>query len=269
MQGLEAYQSLIGVLYPYLSAAGLGMARGLGLMLVFPVFTRLGLTGLLRAGVVLSLSLPLLPDVVGQVEAAESLGPGRIAALVLKEALIGVVLGLAFALPFWTVEAAGEVLDFYRGASMAYLIDPGGTDEASLLGTLFSLIMMAIFFLIGGFYMVVEGLYHSYAFWPILDLAPSFEASSFTFFLHLLDSIFRLGLVFAGPLLIAMFLGDLALALVNRFAPNLNVFDLSLSIKNLILLMILPIYAIFVVDYFKADLASLDAVLDNLRQFVE
>ena len=269
MQGFDAYQALIETLYPYLSAAGLTMARGLGLVLVFPVFTRLGLTGLLRAGVVLSLSLPLLPAVVGQVEAAEALGPGRIAALVVKEALLGVVLGLAFGLPFWSVEAAGEVLDFYRGASMAYLIDPGGTDQASLFGTTFSLVMMVIFFLIGGFYVVIDGLYESYSFWPVLDLAPSVGAASFSFFLDLLGNILQLGLVFAGPPLIAMFLGELALALVNRFAPNLNVFDLSLSVKNLILLLILPVYAVFLVDYFKRDLADLDGVIDNLKQFIE
>ncbi|MCG8593576.1 MAG: type III secretion system export apparatus subunit SctT [Kiloniellales bacterium] len=260
-------QVFLETIIPFISAAGLAMARGLGLILVFPAFTRLGLSGLLRSGVALCLSLPLVPYVMVQFDVIEPLGHGRLALLIVKELLLGVVLGLAFGLPFWSVEAAGDLLDFYRGSSMAFLIDPSATTETSILGTLFSLILVALFFVIGGFELIIEGLYRSYAVWPVVDLVPSLQDGTADFFLQLLDSIFRLGMIFAGPLLIAMFLGELALALMNRFAPSLNVFDLSLSIKNLILALGMPVYAIFALEYFKGDLASLRGVTGTLELF--
>ena len=262
-------QVFLETIIPFLSAAGLAMARVLGLILVFPVFTRLGLSGLLRSGVAIGLSLPLIPYLMVQFEVIEPLSNGRLALLIVKEMLLGLVLGLAFGLPFWSVEAAGDVLDFYRGSSMAFLIDPSSTTETSILGTLFSLILVALFFVIGGFELIIGGLYQSYSVWPVVDLAPSLHDGTADFFLQLLDSIFRLGMVFAGPLLIAMFLGELALALMNRFAPSLNVFDLSLSIKNLILFLGLPVYAIFALEYLKGDLVSLRGVIGTLELFAQ
>ena len=136
-----------------------------------------------------------------------------------------------------------------------------------LVVVLLTAFLVALFFVIGGFELIIEGLYRSYAVWPVVDLVPSLQDGTADFFLQLLDSIFRLGMIFAGPLLIAMFLGELALALMNRFAPSLNVFDLSLSIKNLILALGMPVYAIFALEYFKGDLASLRGVTGTLELF--
>ena len=268
MPEAEIFEALVGPLHGYLLAASLAMARGLGLVVAFPVFSRLGLVGILRSGLALGLSFPLLPLVLTQVETVAQMEEGLLALLIAKEVLLGVILGLAFGLPFWAVEVTGDVLDYYRGSSMAYLIDPGATDQASLLGTLLLMIMVALFFLIDGFNLVVDGLYRSFSVWPIMDLTPRIQDAGVEFLLQMLDSVVRIGIVFAGPLLIAMFLGELGLALTNRFAPNLNVFDLSLSVKNLILLLVFPIYAIFLLDYMKYELAALRQVLDTVRLFV-
>ena len=54
-----------------------------------------------------------------------------------------------------------------------------------------------------------------------------------------------------------MILAELNLALVSRFAPQLNVFDLSLSPKGLVLVIGLPVYAAFLITYLRDGLAPL------------
>lgn len=263
----EDIARLTGTATAFLGALSLASARVFGLALVLPVFTRMGLTGLLRGGVVLALSLPLTPYLVVQMQAFGPIGAGELLGLVLKETFLGLVLGLAYGVPFWAAEAAGDVIDTQRGSAAAYLVDPSSQEEASVTGTLFVVAMLALFFVHDGFQTVVDGLFTSYAVWPALTFTPRLTGETAWLFLHMLDEVMRLALLLAGPLLIAMFMGEAALAFVARFAPQLNVFDLSLSVKSAILVCLLPVYAAFLLDNFKADLAPLRHVMDQLRPY--
>ncbi len=66
-----------------------------------------------------------------------------------------------------------------------------------------------------------------------------------------------MGLVLVAPIVVFMLLTDLLLALVSRAAPHLNVFALTLSLKNLVFALLLVLYCAFLVKYMGTDLASL------------
>ena len=64
-----------------------------------------------------------------------------------------------------------------------------------------------------------------------------------------------------------MLLAELTLALITRFAPQLNVFDLALSVKGLVFVIGLPLYGVFLIGYLRAGLApllDLDAAFHRL-----
>jgi type III secretion protein T len=69
----------------------------------------------------------------------------------------------------------------------------------------------------------------------------------------------------AGPLVIALFVTDLVLAVVSRATPQLNAFDLSLAVKNVVFTLLLTLYAAFLITYMRDDLAKLLDVGDMLR----
>lgn len=269
MPVFDDIQEPMELLKLHLLALGLTMPRFLGMVLILPVFARLGLSGLLRSAVVVVLCFPVVPLVAAQLEVGGTPGLGEIAAVVIKELLIGLILGVLFGLPFWGIEAAGDVLDFYRGSSAAYLIDPTAASEASILGTVFVLVMMTLFFLAGGFLLILQGVYQSYGIWPTLDFTPRLTDASRGYFLGMLDKVMTLAMLFAAPLLIAMFMGEFAIAMVSRFAPQINVLELSLSVKNLILVLILPVYGAFALDQFREVIAPYRNALDGLRVFLE
>lgn len=261
-----AFAQLFDVLLAPMVALGLGTARLFAVFAVNPLFTRFGLTGILRGGIAFALALPLLPMLTPQVAEA---GPGGfvLMALLVKEAAVGIVIGLVTGVPFWAAEAAGEFIDQQRGSEAATIPDPSQANEAGITGTLLGLTLIAVFFLSGGMSLLAGAIYESYAIWPPLEAVPRFSAEAGIRTLALLDSLMRTGLILAAPIIIALLLAELALALVGRFAPALNVFDLAMSVKGIVFVVALPLYGIFLPQYLRALLVPLAGAGGLLRGF--
>jgi type III secretion protein T len=90
-----------------------------------------------------------------------------------------------------------------------------------------------------------------------------------TLFLGALDDIMRLAFVVGGPVIIAMFLGDAVLAAITRFAPQLNVFVLSMGVKCAIFVAFMPIYAVFIIDYMGEAFVPLGDVTEQFRRMIQ
>jgi type III secretion protein T len=245
----------------YLFAAALALSRMIGMMTVMPVFTRLGINGLVRNGIGLVLALPMVPMIAAAIE-GQQLTTGIIAALLFKEATVGVIIGLVAGLPLVAAEFAGDVLDLQRGSSGAFLSDPSGA-QASVTGALFALVMMALYFGSGCFSLTLRAVYESYDIWPVRRFVPLFSREAGDLYLHLLDTVFTMGVVLVMPVMVCLLLVDLLFALVSRAAPQLQVFFLSLTAKNLIFSVLLVLYSAYLVSYMKSDLAVL--LETNLR----
>ncbi|SDL85933.1 type III secretion protein T [Modicisalibacter muralis] len=250
--------------YPLIMAAAIGMARALGMVLITPAFNRLGMTGILRSAVAVTLSLPLIVPTFEALSTMEPLSAFTIAALLIKELLIGVLIGLVFGIPFWAAEVAGELVDLQRGSTMAQLLDPMGSTESGVTSTLLSVMLVAMFFITGGFLLLLDGFYQSYALWPVGELMPQMEARTALAALGLLDQIMGIGVLMIAPLVIAILVADLMMAYLARMAPNLHVFDLSLPIKNLLFTVLMLIYLVFLVPQM---LGMLGAMSENYQRF--
>jgi type III secretion protein T len=150
--------------YQYLLAASFAFSRILGVMIVMPSFTRLGVTTVVRSGIALTLSLPLVPMLVGSL-ATGRLSVATMGALLFKETAVGILVGLVLGVPLWAAEAAGDIVDLQRGASLTSLFDPEGTNESSVAGTLLGLAMVAVYYGSGGLFVTLRTLYDSYGIW--------------------------------------------------------------------------------------------------------
>jgi type III secretion protein T len=243
-------------IYEYVIAASLAFARISGVMLVMPAFTRVGVTGILRNGIALALTLPLVPLMVATV-GREHLTVGIIAALVLKEFAVGIVVGLVLGIPLWGAETAGAILDLQRGASFATLTDPSASEQSSLTGTLLVLAMAALYYGSGGLSVTLRALYESYGIWPITRFLPLFSSDAGALLIELLDDVITMGLMLVVPIVICLFVADIVLALVSRAAPHFNVFALSLAVKSLVFAVLLVLYGGFLARYMAQDLATM------------
>lgn len=236
--------------------------RLLAAMSVMPFLSKSVFGGtLIRNGVVLSLSIFLFP-IVDEGYEPGSMSPIMYAVIIGKEMIIGFCLGWLAALPFWALEAVGFFIDNQRGSTMASAMNPLTGSQASPLGILFVQTFTTLFFMGGNFITLMGAIYASYHAWPIFSFFPTLELSSTGFFLAQLDYLTGMAVVFAAPLVACMFLAEFGLGLVSRFAPQLNVFFLSMPIKSLVAMVMLTFYVavlmrvfddryVYVFDVFK------------------
>lgn len=240
-------------LEPYFVAAAFALARMLAMMIVFPVFDRLGVTGFVRNSIAVVISIPIIPMIVAHL-GDEQLGLGLIAALLLKEVVVGLVVGVVLAVPLYAAEAAGDILDLQRGSSSASLSDPLGSSQSAITGTLLALIVIALYFASGCFDLTLRAIYDSYGIWPVRRFLPLFSREAGGLFLSLLDTIVSTGLMLVGPVVVCMLLVDLLFGFIARAAPSLQPFYLAMTVKNLVFSLVLVLYSAFMVGYMKNGL---------------
>ncbi len=173
----------------------------------------------------------------------------RFAFFFAKEYAIGFVFGYMIGWLFWTVTAAGDFIDNQRGAAIASSINPLLGTETSPLGNLFSQAFITYFFAIGGMLTILQILYTSYVMWPVTENLPIITSNFPVLALNILDFGMRIMFIISAPVIAIMFLSEFALALVSRFAPQIQVFILAMPIKSGVAILILIFYSSILFPY--------------------
>jgi type III secretion protein T len=219
-------------------------------LLVIPFFGQTFLTGIARNVVAISISPVLVPFFLPML-AKVSLSAPMLAVIALKEGFFGVSIGLVVSLPYWVAESAGFFIDNQKGATLASVFNPFFNDQTSPIGLLFVQVLTVIYFTVGGFGLTLDCLFNSYLLFPPLEIGPSLPPAFGTFFTEFLGSVMKLVVLYSAPVLLVMFLAEFGLGLINRFAPQLNVFSLSLGVKAGVASLMLVVYLGYLVLFFK------------------
>jgi type III secretion protein T len=225
----------------FLMALACSQPRILGMFAVVPLFNPQLIPRMMRLAVAAGTGLIVAPTLLSV--AKTSFSPVTVLFIAGKEAFIGFALGYAVALPLWAFEAVGFLIDNQRGASISATLNPLTGNDSSPLGILFNQAFIVFFLISGGFPLMLGVLYDSYRLWPVLEWAPTLRNDSITVLLGQLDQFMRLAMLYGAPVIVAMFLSELGLALVSRFVPQLQVFFLAMPIKSALALLVLILYA--------------------------
>ncbi len=155
--------------------------------------------------------------------------------MLIKEALIGAVLGFMISIPFQYTQGAGALIDHQRGSQSLQVMDPSTQAQTSPTGTLFNDMMLVIFFYIGGPILFIDAIFTSYSVLPFDQFIPAafFDKSHPIWFtmLHLTNEVVKIALQLSAPSIIAMLLSDLFLGIANRMAPQVQISFLLWSLK--------------------------------------
>lgn len=181
-----------------------------------------------------------------------------------KEFALGFLMGYCVQWLLWSVQAAGNLIDNQRGAAVAASIDPLQGHEASPLGILFSQAFITYFFAIGGLLFITELLYASYTIWPPERLLPIRVTAFPELIFEILDRGMRLAVLIAAPVVAIMFLAEFALALISRFAPQVQVFILAMPIKSALAILVLIFYIPIFMGYAARQDVDMQAYMDRL-----
>ena len=231
----------------WILAAVLAMARIGGAFAVCPALTESMIPGVARRAAVLGFSCIAIPLVHAGMPPGEP-NMWMFALVAFKEALIGFLIGFFAAVPFWIAENVGNFIDNQRGATMGEVYSPLSGAQVSTTGVFFTQIVSTVFFVGGAILILLGALYTSYSVWPVFARGVTFAPDVPTQILGSLDGMLRTTVVISAPVIIIMFLATLGLGLVNRTAPPLNVFFLSMPVKSALGVAMLIIYLPFIMD---------------------
>jgi len=244
----------------FLVIAFLCSARVTVAMQVVPFFGS-GMSGLPRTLLFAICQVVAVPTVFPSV-AFQPIDVMTIGAVALKEGMIGLLLGVVAGILFWAIDSAAELIDLQRGATSAGVFNPQFGTVSSPTAGLFSRLISAVFYAIGGFFAFLAALFASYELYPVMSYFPEWSPNALNALLEIFGNYFKMTVLYAAPLLTVFFMLDFGLGMMNRFVPNLNVFFLSLPIKSALCFFMLIFYIGFLVISFRENLFT-PAVLEG------
>ena len=231
----------------WILAAVLAMARIGGAFAICPALTESMIPGVARHAATLGFAVLVVPFIYTSMPPGEPSG-WMFALLAAREALIGFLIGFFAAIPFWVAENVGNFIDNQRGATMGEVYSPINGAQVSTTGIFFTQLVSTLFFVGGAVFLFLGALYKSYAVWPVFNVGLSFASDAPIQVLGALDGMLKTTVVISAPVIIIMFLATLGLGLVNRTAPQLNVFFLSMPVKSALGVAMLIVYLPFIMD---------------------
>jgi flagellar biosynthesis protein FliR len=217
-------------------AAGflLVLARVSPLFVVAPLFSSKQVPLRVRTVVAVAIAIGLTPLALhGQHLPNDALA---LAALVLKELLVGLAFGFSIAILFAAIESAGAILDVLIGFSFGAVIDPLTGNQSAVLTQLYGLLALAVFIVIGGDGWLIRGLARTYDLVP-LSAGPKL-ASLVQGVTSVFGTIFTSALEVGAPVLLAVVITDVAFGVVSRVVPQLNVFGVGFPVKVVVGLLV-------------------------------
>ncbi|MET0753988.1 MAG: flagellar biosynthetic protein FliR [Pyrinomonadaceae bacterium] len=242
----------------FLVLVGLSFARLVSFFSIVPFFGGAAVPARVKVATAMALVVILYPSIAASVPENQALGFGPLGfiALLTKEVLVGFTLGFIASLVFEAVQVAGRIIDFQRGSTMAELYAPQIQSRVSELGQFKLQLAIVLFISIGAHRVFIKSLLQSYDFIPALTFphfAPGWSPAA-ELIVKMTAAVFTIGLQLAAPALIALLLTDLFFGIINRVAPQVNVFFLSMPVKMLVgvivILIALPVIASRMTFYF-------------------
>jgi flagellar biosynthesis protein FliR len=202
------------------------MLRVGGFVLAAPIASENTIPGLVK--IVMSLSLAFLMAPLVQVPAALSIfsAAGLLAAV--QEVLIGVAIGMVVQLTFEALIFAGQSISLTMGLGFATLVDPQRGAQTTVLGQMFMIFGLLTYLAINGHLVLLGTLAESF---QTLPIGAAHIDKGFLLSVVLWGArVFESGLLIALPAVIALVIVNLALGVVTRAAPQLNLFGIGFTI---------------------------------------
>lgn len=239
----------------FLVLVGLSFARLVSFFSIVPFFGGAAVPARVKVATAMALVIILYPAIAASVPENQSLGFGPLGfiGLLAKEVFVGFTLGFIASLVFEAVQVAGRIVDFQRGSTMGELYAPQIQSRVSELGQFKLQLAIVLFIAIGAHRFFIGAMLRSFEYIPALTypklspVAASGVSPSIELIAQLTAAVLNIGLQLAAPALIALLLTDLFFGIINRVAPQVNVFFLSMPVKMLvgviIILLALPVLA--------------------------
>ena len=183
--------------------------------------------------------------------------------LVIKETGVGVLVGFVANLVFAAMQLAGQFVGIQTGFSVANVLDPLFSQSVSVLDQLYTVLAGIIFLTIDGHHMLLLAIQQT------LEIVPvgAFQLTEpmMTELITLTGGVLVAGLRIILPILASLLLADVALGLVSRTVPQMNVFIVGMPLKLFVgfflIVLTLPTVSALAGDMFRTSFIDIEKLL--------
>ncbi|GAA0178068.1 hypothetical protein SH2C18_11840 [Clostridium sediminicola] len=184
--------------------------------------------------------------------------------LLIKEALVGLFLGILVNIVFMSIQMAGQFMDIQGGLASSTLFDPMSQNKLSIYGRIYFWIALILYFIFDGHHYLILAISNSFNIINISNYNVNF--SGLIGAVDIVKQSFVIGVQIAAPMILVFVITDLILGIISRTVPQLNVLILGLPMKTLVgIITFLAICPIVV----KLILGVLDIIPGNLDNIIK
>lgn len=230
-------------LHTWIAALLWPLTRILGLIAVAPLFGNRSVPARVKVGLGVMLALIVAPTV----PALPALDPMSLPGLLIlvQQFIIGLAMGFAMRIVFSAVELAGTITGMTMGLGFATFFDPQSQGQSMVISQFMVLLATLAFLAVNGHLMLLSALAESFFTLPIASSgmgAPGFEQLA-----SWGGRIFSAGVQLSLPMVAALLITNIALGILTRAAPQLNIFGIgfpiTLSVGFIVIALALPYLA--------------------------
>ncbi|GAB4243994.1 MAG: flagellar biosynthetic protein FliR [Acidobacteriota bacterium] len=248
----------------YLGGLVLGLGRLGGLVTFAPFFSSGVVPRQIRVILAFVLTFSLFP----LIEDAYAVIPRDLLGfflILVREFLVGCVIGLTAKIVFAAMDVAGQVMGFQVGFGFIHAVDPQTQVESPFMSLLLNLTALVLFLQLGGHHWLIEAVVRSYDS-PIWGArAPG---ALLDHFVPAVAEAFRIGFQIAAPLVVMMFVADILFGVLGRTAPQIHILVVGMSGKLLLGFFLLAATSYTLIPQVAHHVSGIEASLVRLLEIL-
>lgn len=155
------------------------------------------------------------------------------AAIVIKEAVVGLLIGYGASICTTIVSFAGSIIDMEAGLSMATLIDPATRENVSISGVLYQYAITLMLMITGMYEYIIRALAETYQLIPVNGAVFSGESLLNSMVQFMMDYVI-IGFRICLPVFVSMVLLNAVLGIMAKVSPQMNMFAVGIQLKVLV-----------------------------------
>ncbi len=243
------------------------LTRCSGIFMIAPFFGSLNIPVTIRAAAAFAFTLVLFPVVDGLGTVAAPPSVWAFAGSVLAELFIGWLIGFIAYVCFSAIHMAGKVMDMQVGFAVVNVMDPTSGQQIPLIGSLLYNLGIIVFLVTNGHHVIITALVESFRMVPLAAMQPNLSLTMLL--VDFTNGIFVTGMKIAMPVTFAILLVNVALGILARTMPQMNIFVVGIPLQLMVgvgvLSMLLPFYVMFLDVLFNEMYGKISIALQALQ----
>ncbi|MDR1855855.1 MAG: flagellar biosynthetic protein FliR [Desulfovibrio sp.] len=229
-------------------------------LFLLPIFSTQNVPVQVKAAISLVLTLGLWPHL--SLPATAIPHPFTMGVMLLGEAVMGLTLGLAVNVLFMGIQAGGELLGFQMGFTMINFADPLTGNQTGATAFFLWMVSLLVFLTLDGHLYLLKGFAASFKLVP--PGALFIGQAILDQMLYITAQIFVLAVKIAAPVIVALFMVEVALALISRTSPQIHIMEFGFPVKICVGFLFVGMLLLIMSEQVSGFINGMDGLFTNL-----